>query len=82
MGDEPKWIWHNTSSVEFSMVADYSAITSNTEVQTVQQIYSVRLYRDSPESPWKNNANVTPRERTVVSSAKHTEEQIRAMRNE
>ncbi len=46
------WIWHKPTSVEFKMKAKYETIISNSETETIEQIYNVRMYRDDLKGPW------------------------------
>lgn len=80
LADDPQWTWHTPASVSFRMVVGYDAIISNTEIETVDQVYEVRLYRDDHQSPWKPTFLSTARERTQHAVKKHTADEVRAMK--
>jgi hypothetical protein len=54
LADEPAWTWHTPNSVEFKMKLKFDHIISYTEVETIETIWNVRLYRDDPKAAWKN----------------------------
>lgn len=54
LADDPKWFWHTPNSVEFKMKLKFDHIISYTEVETVETIWKIRLYRDDPKGEWKN----------------------------
>lgn len=80
LADEPQWTWHSPASVSFRMVVGYDAIISDTEIETVDQVYEVRLYRDDHESPWKPQFLSTARDRTRHASKTYKADEIRAMK--
>lgn len=50
--EEPNWIWHRPTSVEFKMKAKFETVFSNTETQVIEQVFNVRLYKDDMKGPW------------------------------
>jgi hypothetical protein len=80
LADNPSWIWHTPNSVEFKMKLKFDHIISNTEVETLEAIWNVRLYRDDPKAAWKSfmafMTNNDP-EKKIYGVQKYTYEQIR-----
>lgn len=75
----PEWEWHTPNSVSFKMKQSFDFIYSNTEVQTMETIWNVRLYRDNPKDAWKNFMAVKSqdaREEKITGSQKFTPEQV------
>ncbi len=54
LADEPSWMWHTPNSVEFKMKLKFDHIISYTEVETIETIWNLRLYRDDPKAAWKD----------------------------
>jgi hypothetical protein len=82
LADDPSWIWHTPNSVEFKMKLKFDHIISNTETQTVEAIWNVRLYRDDPKDTWKSfNATMTNNDPEIKKSSpkKFTNAQISDM---
>jgi hypothetical protein len=77
--DSTPWTWHTLNSVEFMVATRYRVITSYTVISTVEVNYSVRIYRESIEAPWKRAFVSTPRERLVVGTTTHSAAEIRSM---
>ncbi len=79
LADTPQWTWHSPNSVEFRMKMKFDHITSNTEVQTLECIWNVRLYRDDPKGQWKNMLALRSEEAAdlnVVDKKQYTAAQI------
>lgn len=79
LADMPEWTWHSPNSVSFKMKQNFDFIYSNTEIQTLQTIWNVRLYRDDPKDSWKNFLSVKSQdagEEKVMGSKKYTAEQL------
>ncbi len=77
---KPGWTWHSPNSVSFKMKLKFDHIISNTEVETVDTLWEVRLYRDDPKAPWKNMLAHRDQEAaatTVVGKQTFTMEQVR-----
>lgn len=80
LADNPEWTWHSPNSVSFKLKQKFDFIYSNTEVQTMETIWNVRLYRDNPKEKWKNFMSVKSqdaREEKITGSQKFTVEQMR-----
>ncbi|MBC8144690.1 MAG: hypothetical protein H7X80_03835 [bacterium] len=73
------WIWHTLNSVEFTVATRYHVMTSYTDISNVDVNYSVRIYRDRIDAPWKTQFVSTPRERTVIGKKTFSAAEIRAM---
>jgi len=54
LAENPAWVWHDINSVEFKMKLKFDHIIRAKGIETVETIWKVRLYRDTPKSPWKN----------------------------
>ncbi len=79
LADQPEWTWHSPNSVSFKMKQSFDFIYSNTEVQTMETIWNVRLYRDNPKDKWKNFMSVKSqdaREEKITGTQKFTAEQV------
>jgi hypothetical protein len=77
--EESPWIWHSLNSVEFMVATRFHVITNNTTVSHVAQTFSVRIYRDAIDAPWKERFVSTPRERTVLGTKSYSAAEIRSM---
>lgn len=83
LADDPKWIWHSPNSVEFRMKMMFDYIISNKEIETLDCIWNVRLYRDDPKDPWKNMLALRSEEADdlkMVKKTTYTETQINDFR--
>lgn len=79
LADDPKWIWHSPNSVEFKMKLRFDYIISNTEIETLDCIWNVRLYRDDPKAAWKNMFAIRSEEADdlkVIEKKQYTNAQI------
>jgi hypothetical protein len=79
---DPGWTWHNPKSVEFKMKTKFDHIISNTEVETLESIWNVRLYRDEIKGEWKNmSAGMSNNslDNVVIEKKKFTESRIADM---
>ncbi len=79
LADLPEWTWHSPNSVSFKMKQSFDFIYSNTEIQTLQTIWNVRLYRDDPKASWKSFLSVKSQdagEEKVTGSKNYTAEQL------
>jgi hypothetical protein len=78
--ENPNWIWHRPTSVEFKMKAKFESVFSDTETEVVENVFNVRLYKDNMNGPWlrwvsmasKNNA-----ERKVSEKYKYSVDELR-----
>lgn len=52
--EEPHWVWHSPKSVEFWMNTTFDHIISNTQIETLEAVWKVRLYRNDIKEPWNN----------------------------
>jgi len=80
LADDPKWFWHTPNSVEFKMKLKFDHIISYTEVETVETIWEVRLYRDDPKGEWKNfiaHRSQDASDSKVTGVKKYTVEQVK-----
>jgi len=80
LANDPKWFWHTPNSVEFKMKLKFDHIISYTEVETVEAIWNVRLYRDDPKGEWKNfiaNRSQEASDSKISGVQKYTAEQVR-----
>jgi len=85
IADNPQWTWHSPNSVEFKMKVVFDHIVSNTDVQTLDAIWHVRLYRDDPKAAWKNMFAVKSEEASelnIIATKKYTPSQIADMRKQ
>lgn len=78
LADEPKFEWHTPNSVSFDVVAVYQEKVSYTQVEKVERIHRVRLYRDQVNQPWARVLS-TAEARKVLESKTYTEQQLRRM---
>jgi len=51
---DKNFTWNNPNQVLFFMKINADVIETNTIIQTVEQEYEVRLYRDNIKDPWKS----------------------------
>lgn len=82
LADNPGWIWHTPNSVEFKMRLKFDHIISYTEIETLETIWNVRLYRDDTKVPWKNfiaNMSNNDPDSKKLGVQKYTVEQIKDM---
>jgi hypothetical protein len=82
LADDPQWIWHSPNSVEFKMKLKFDHIINNTDIETVETIWNVRLYRDEPKTAWKKfiaNRSQEASETKKVGVQKYTATQINDM---
>ena len=82
LADDPKWTWHNPTSVEFKMKTKFDHIINTTEVETLESIWNVRLYRDDIKGEWKTmSASMSNNslDMVVVEKKKFTESRIADM---
>jgi hypothetical protein len=70
--------WHSPKSFSIHMQADFSVISSYTEVQDKATIYEVRFYRDAVNQPWKNFISSTKKEE-VIAKHQYSSDEIKAM---
>lgn len=52
LADQPHWFWHRPTSVSLQVRAKYCIISSFTTIDTVEDIRTIRLYRDDMKGPW------------------------------
>jgi hypothetical protein len=85
LADEPGWTWHSPNSVEFRMKLKFDYIISNTETETLDCIWKVRLYRDDPKTAWKNMLALRSEEAAdlkVIGKKQYTNAQIDDLRKQ
>jgi len=83
LADDPKWIWHSPNSVEFRMKVKFDHIINNTDVETLNCIWNVRLYRDDPKGAWNNMLALRSEEAAdlkVEGKTQYTQAQINDLR--
>lgn len=79
IADDPQFTWHTTNSMSFNVIAEYRARISDIHIADIVQTYTVRLYRDSEDGPWKNF--ISSRGKQVVDNQKeYPRAEIRAMK--
>ncbi|NOX88306.1 MAG: hypothetical protein GXO77_04710 [Calditrichaeota bacterium] len=82
IADEPRWEWHTPKSVSFNVAATYDVLSQvGKAVETVKQIFRVRLYADKIKAPWVNMMS-TPKEKKVISSRKVSPEEYARLKRE
>jgi hypothetical protein len=58
--DDPYILWHNPRSLRVHIKVKYSYISTDTDLETIDQIFQVQFYRDDPTGNWTRfNSNVT-----------------------
>ncbi|NOY06032.1 MAG: hypothetical protein GXO82_05300 [Chlorobi bacterium] len=68
IADDPKWEWHTPKSVSFNVIATYDILSSVAKaVETVEQVFRVRLYADEIKGPWQNMLS-SDKEKKVLST--------------
>lgn len=80
LAPEPAWVWHTPKSVEFKMKLKFDHIISNTDVETLETTWNVRLYRDDIKGEWKNfiaHKSQDAREEQKLGVQKYTQDQLR-----
>lgn len=83
LADDPQWTWHSPNSVSFKLKQTFDFIYSNTDIKTMETLWDVRLYRDSPKDNWKNflsTKSQDAREEKITATTKYTAEQVKDMR--
>ncbi len=57
---DPYINWHNPRSVLVHIKVKYDYISTDTDLETREQVFQVQFYRDDPTGPWTRfNSNVT-----------------------
>ena len=77
-----KITWHTANSFTNTLQANYSVISSNTEVQDIASDFEVRFYRDGVDKPWKKRFISSKKNEKVVATHKYTSDQIDAMQTQ
>jgi hypothetical protein len=77
--DEPKFEWHTPNSVSFDVFAVFSEKVSYTQVEKVERIFNIRLYRDEVKQPWLRMISTPRGERKVLETKTYTAEQLRRL---
>jgi hypothetical protein len=78
LADEPKFEWHTPNSVSFDIVAVYSEKVSYTQVEKVERVLRIRLYRDGVKQEWAR-LMTNPGDRKVLETKTYPEQQLRRM---
>jgi hypothetical protein len=78
LADEPQFEWHTPNSVSFNVAAVYGEKVSYTQVEKVERIHRVRLYRDQASQPWARVLSVAEG-RKVLETKTYTADQLRRM---
>jgi hypothetical protein len=82
LAPDPGFDWDKPTSVSFKMKAAYDVITSNTSVETVEQIFNVKFFRDDLKSPWKSflsSAGQGKDDRKLIEKSTLTAEEVKQL---
>jgi hypothetical protein len=73
-GNATKFKWHNFTSVSFDMETTTERFINDIgDAETVQQVYEIRVYRDSETGPWNRLvASESANNRTVLSTKRYS----------
>ncbi len=74
----PELNWETPMRVVFKMKVVSEQIASNTKLETVEQLYEVRFYRDEMTQPWQRMISSFG-ERKILSSRELNAEEVRRM---
>ncbi|HRR08198.1 MAG TPA: hypothetical protein PLO56_05860 [Rhodothermales bacterium] len=74
----PEFNWETPMRVVFKMKVVSEQIASNTKLETVEQLYEVRFYRDEMTQPWQRMISSFG-ERKILSSRELNAEEVRRM---
>jgi hypothetical protein len=79
LADDPKWEWHTPNSVSLNLVGYFNRLAGDNKVESLAQVYRVRLYRDKIKDSFKSF--LPSREKTTVLDTKqYSDDEIKAMR--
>lgn len=70
IAQDAKWEWHTPMSVSFNILAKYDILsTTSKAIETVEQVYRVRLYADKVKGPWNSLlSSAVQNEKKIISS--------------
>jgi len=71
--------WHTANSFTIHVQAQFSVVTSYTEVQDKKVDFTVRFYRDGVDKLWKQNFIASKDKEEIVATHKYTSDEINAM---
>ncbi len=71
--------WHTANSFSIHVQAQFSVISSYTEVQDKKVDFKVRFYRDGVTQPWRSNFIASKDKEEIVATHKYTSDEINAM---
>ncbi len=71
--------WHTANSFTIHVQAQFSVVTSYTEVQDKKVDFTVRFYRDGVDKPWKQNFIASKDKEEILATHKYTSDEINAM---
>ncbi|MBL0177064.1 MAG: hypothetical protein IPP94_17715 [Ignavibacteria bacterium] len=80
LATDPGFDWDKPTSVSFTMTATFDVITSNTTIETVEQLFNVKFFRDDMKQPWKSfhsTAKQGKDGRTLLGTNTFTAEEIK-----
>jgi len=81
LANNPKWYWHDLTSVEFLITMTYSEKISNTELQRTRQKYTVRLYADEYKGPWKKFISSAKGQGEKLKLTKYSSDELKGMKS-
>jgi hypothetical protein len=64
LAEKPRWFWHRPTSVSMLVRTKYCIISSYTNIDTLEDIREVRLYRNDMKGPWTRFIASTGNEET------------------
>ncbi len=80
IADKPRWEWHTPKSVSFNVVANYDVLsTVGKAVESVEQMFRVRLYADKIKGPWISMMS-SAKEKKVLSKRTVSPEEYRRLK--
>ena len=78
--DDPDWVWHTMSSVSFNISMKYSKKINNTDLETVQQTYRIRLYAENYKDPWNEDFLSSSEKKVSLGTQTYTSQELKDMR--
>ena len=79
LGKDTPWNWHSPTSFSAPFTISYEHITNNTTVEAREDVFDIRFYRHSVESP-VHALMATESERRQLGTRQHPAEAIRNMK--
>lgn len=72
-----KYVWHTINSVSFKATTSYERLYNNIgDAETVEQVYTIRMYREENDNWNKFNGSADADGKTVVSTKKYTQSEL------